>query len=54
MTGTRLASRIQVPHLLHTAQAVSTLLVISAAGMWPARAGAAATVEAPRPGRSRK
>lgn len=59
MTGTRLVSRVQVPHvahLLHTVQSVGTLLVISAAGMWPAQAGtcSAVAVESPSSGRSRK
>lgn len=59
MTGTRLVARVQMPHLghvLHTAQSVGTLLVISAAGMWPAQAGtcSAVAVESPRSGRSGK
>jgi hypothetical protein len=51
MTETRRAPRLELPHvaqLLHTAQSVGTLLVISAAGMWPAQADSAHS------GRSRK
>ena len=36
MTGTRQIA--QVHYLLYTVQSVATLLVISAAGMWPAQA----------------
>ncbi|BAX94138.1 hypothetical protein [Mycobacterium shigaense] len=59
MTGTRLAARIQVPqvgHLLHGVQSVRTLLVISAAGMWPAQPGTCSTagVQNPCSARSRQ